>query len=88
MHTNLFWSKKLFQKSQRVRISYEEIARRCCVTIRSAKNYIKRDLEAGLILRVKNRYTHPIFKRICDGKNTYLLTDQGKGILEESHDVP
>lgn len=73
-----FWSQKLFEKSDKVRISYEGIARKCCVTPRSAKNYIKRDIESGLIIRKKNKYTHPIFKRVCDGRNTYILTKEGR----------
>jgi len=83
MATAQFWSQKLFEKSDKVRISYEGIARKCQVTTRSAKNYIKRDIQSGLIVRKRNTYHHPIFNRNCDGRNTYILTDRGRGVIRK-----
>lgn len=83
MATIQFWSQKLFEKSNRVKISYEGVARKCHVTTRSAKNYIKRDIQSGLIVRQRNKYKHPLFKKICDGRNTYILTEEGRGVLRK-----
>jgi len=81
MTTQKFWSQKLFEKRDSIKISYEGVAQKCHTTSRSAKNYIKRDLEAGLIYRERRRYIHPVFKKLCDGRNTYFLTEQGKILL-------
>lgn len=81
MASTQFLSKKLFEKTEHIKISYKGIAHKFQVTERSAKNYIKRDLISGWIVRKKNKYTHPIFHRLCDGKNTYLLTEKGRGVL-------
>ncbi|MCB1073573.1 MAG: hypothetical protein KDK96_10830 [Chlamydiia bacterium] len=88
MATQKFWSQKLFEKRDIVKISYEGIAKKYQTTTRSAKNYIKRDINAGLILRCRNQYLHPIFQKICDGKNTYLLTQKGKEVLGKDPQYP
>ena len=88
MATIQFWSQRLFEKTDKVKISYGGIARKCHVTERSAKNYIRRDIESGLIVRQRNRYTHPVFKRMCDGRNTYLLTNHGRGVLRKEPSPP
>jgi len=88
MATQKFWSQRLFERKEVVKISYEGIAKKCQTTTRSAKNYIKRDINAGLIVRSKNQYLHPIFQRICDGKNTYFLTLKGKRALGKDSQYP
>lgn len=55
-----FWTQILFEKNLSLKISYEGIAERCHVTTRTAKNYIKRDLEAGFIARKKSLFIHPV----------------------------
>ena len=42
MATQKFWSQRLFERKDVVKISYEGIAKKCQTTTRSAKNYIKR----------------------------------------------
>lgn len=81
MPTSQFWSRKLFERTEKIKISYQGVARKCGVTPRSAKNYIKRDLQAGLIVCQKSRYHHPLFNRLCDGRNTYSLTEEGRKAL-------
>ncbi|MCB9092658.1 MAG: hypothetical protein H6620_08875 [Halobacteriovoraceae bacterium] len=81
MATTQFWSQKLFERRDSLKISYDGVARKCNVSERSAKYYIKRDIDAGYISRKKSQYCHPIFKRLCDGKNIYFLTKKGKSYL-------
>ncbi|MCB1082455.1 MAG: hypothetical protein KDK63_04850 [Chlamydiia bacterium] len=88
MATTHFWSQKLFEKKDSIKISYEGIAHKCNVTTRSAKSYIKRDLETGLIIRRKVQYCHPVFNRLCDGKNIYFLTPKGKTYLGRENRPP
>lgn len=88
MTTQKFWSQKLFEKRDSIKISYDGVAQKCHITSRSAKNYIKRDLEAGLIYREKRRYLHPVLKKLCDGRNTYFLTEQGKALLGRKLNPP
>ena len=76
-----FWTQALFEKKNFLKISYEGIAQRCQVTTRTAKNYIKRDLEAGFILRKKSLFLHPVYKRSWNRTNCYFLTTKGKKAL-------
>lgn len=76
-----FWTHTLFRNKGHVKLSYEEIAKLCNVSLRSAKSYIKRDVAKGLIERWNSYYGHPVSNRICTGKNVYYLTPKGKKLL-------
>jgi|ETNmetMinimDraft_24_1059892.scaffolds.fasta_scaffold304858_1 predicted DNA-binding protein YlxM (UPF0122 family) len=68
-----FWTQKLFEKQNEVQMSIQEIADFFGISRSSARNYIKRDLEAKLIERwnefVKSKKTH----QVCQAKNIYKL---------------
>jgi len=88
MATTQFWSQRLFESRDSVKTSYVGVARKCNISERSAKYYIKRDIDAGYIIRKKVQYSHPIFKRLCDGRNIYFLTKKGKRYLGRGDKQP
>jgi len=77
-----FWTEKLFRKRGEIIISYSEIARRHHICLRSAKNYVKRDLATGLISRNRRSYLHPIFHKLFCGRNSYFVTEFGRSTMQ------
>ncbi len=88
MTATQFWSQKLFESRDSIRTSYIGVARKCNISERSAKYYIKRDIDAGYIIKKRVQYCHPIFKRLCDGRNIYFLTKKGKSYLGRGDQQP
>jgi len=76
-----FWTHALFRNKSQVQLSYNEIAKLCNVSLRSAKNYVQRDVAKGLIERWNSYYGHPVSNRTCTGKNVYYLTPKGRKFL-------
>ena len=81
MGKTTFWSYKIFKNTPQIRISYQEIARVYGISLRSAKNYIKRDMSSGLIRRLGAYHSHPSSYRLSVGKNVYYLTPKGTDSL-------
>lgn len=82
MEKTTFWSYKVFNNTLQIRISYKEIAQVYGISLRSAKNYIKRDMSSGLIRRLRAYYSHPSSYRLSVGKNVYYLTPKGADTLK------
>jgi hypothetical protein len=73
-----FWSYKLFKNHPKAMVSYQDIARLYGISVRSARNYIRRDLKLGLI-----------FKELSPPKkNCYYLTPTGYGYLHRDLMTP
>ena len=68
-----FWTQKLFEKQNKVQMSIQEIADFFGISRSSARNYIKRDLEAKLIERWKQFVESKKKRLVCQGKNIYKL---------------
>jgi len=68
-----FWTQKLFEKQNEVQMSIQEIADFFGISRSSARNYIKRDLEAKLIERWKQFVESKKKRLVCQGKNIYKL---------------
>ena len=68
-----FWTKKLFEKQNEVQMSLREIADFFGISRTSARNYIKRDIEAKLIERWNHFLESKKTRQVCQGKNVYKL---------------
>jgi len=68
-----FWTQKLFEKQNEVQMSIQEIADFFGISHSSARNYIKRDLEAKLVERWKQFVESKKKRLVCQGKNIYKL---------------
>ena len=73
-----FWSHKLFKNHPKAIISYREIAQLYDISVRSARNYIRRDLKIGMIFK------EPSLSK----KNCYYLTAIGYGYLHKDLMTP
>ena len=51
-----FWASSLFLKKSNIQISFLEIASALGVSERTAKRYIKKDLDSGFITRERTTY--------------------------------
>ena len=61
---------KMFQEGYKVTLSNEEIARRCGISVERVREYIERDIEAGMLF--ENR-----------AHSTYYLTFLGLDALQK-----
>ena len=70
MSNTQFLLHKMFQEGYKVTLSDEEIARRCSISVERVREYIERDIEAGMLF--ENR-----------AHSTYYLTFLGLDILQK-----
>ncbi|QVL55752.1 MAG: hypothetical protein KFB95_00680 [Simkaniaceae bacterium] len=68
-----FWTQSLFEKKDEVQMSFQEIADFFGVSRTSAKNYIKRDVEAKHIEKWNSFSESKRKHQLCQGKNVYKL---------------
>ena len=68
-----FWTRSLFEAQDEVQMSLQEIADFFGVSRTSAKNYIKRDIEAQFIERWNYFSASKRTRHVIQGKNIYKL---------------
>ena len=74
----------LFLSKETRKISFLEISKFLGVSERTAKRYIKKDLENGFITRERTTYQCRKYKTLLSGRNIYHLTEKGKAYLLQS----
>lgn len=79
-----FWAFSLFLKKSNIQISFLEIACVLGVSKRTAKRYMKKDLENGFITKKATQYQCRKYKTLLSGRNIYTLTDKGQAHLNSS----
>lgn len=80
-----FYTYGLFLSKNLRKISFLEIANVLGVSERTAKRYIKKDLENGFITRERTTYQCRKYKTLLSGRNIYTLTDKGQSYLNSSN---
>ena len=73
MKRQKFWTQSLFETQDEVQMSLQEIADFFGVSRTSAKNYIKRDIEAQFIEKWNSFSESKRKHQLCQGKNVYKL---------------
>ena len=76
-----FYSKELFSTKNTRKISYLEIAQTLGVSERTAKRYIKKDLESGFVTKEATTYQCRNYKTLLSGRNIYTLTEKGQDFI-------
>lgn len=67
-----------------IQISFLEISKSLRISERTAKRYIKKDLENGLITKEATQYQCRKYKKPLSGRNIYSLTEKGKNQINSS----
>lgn len=80
-----FYTYGLFLSKNLRKISFLEISRTLGVSERTAKRYIKKDLDNGFINRERTTYQCRKYKTPLSGRNIYTLTDKGQSYLNNSN---
>lgn len=78
-----FYSQRLFSYKNTRKISFLEIAKHLGVSQRTAKRYIKTDLENGFISKKSTQYKCSKYKVLLSGRNIYSLTESGLSQLKD-----
>ena len=80
-----FYTHRLFLSKNLLKISFLELSKTLAVSERTAKRYIKKDLENGFITRERTTYQCRKYKTPLSGRNIYTLTDKGYAYLNSSN---
>lgn len=83
--TENFWTQNLFAKQKSIKISFLEIAKLLCVSERTAKRYIKKDLENGFLKKETTQYKCKKYKTLLVGRNIYHISKRGEAVRNSKH---
>lgn len=79
-----FCSYPLLRNKEKIQISFQEIAIALSISERTAKRYIKKDLESGFITKESTQYQCRKYKTLLSGRNIYTLTEKGQDHINSS----